>query len=163
MKVSTNISTNTWASFIESHPNGTVFQSPEMFGLFAKTKKFEPLVLGAFDEKDELCGILLGVFIHEKGGIGKLLSSRFVIYGGPLLSGAKEKQTESLNLLLKEVVVQTKKKALFIQFRNFFSWEEHLQVFEKHGFSYLERLNYIVQVQGGERSRTEDRGSKIEQ
>jgi len=146
MKISTDISVNTWNQFILDNPEGTIFQSPEMFELFQNTKKFEPLVLGAFDDKDELCGILLGVFIHEKGGIGKLLSSRFVIYGGPLLSGNEEEKKKSLDVLLKELICHTRRKALFIQFRNFFSWKEYKPVFEKHGFNLYDRLNYIIRL-----------------
>ena len=148
MKISTNISSNDWSLFIKDHPNGTVFQSPEIFELFQNTRKFDPLVLSAINDENELCGVLLGVFIHEKKGWGKLISSRFVIYGGPLLSGSEEQKRESLNLLLKELIKQTKRKALFIQFRNYFSWEGYLAVFEKHGFTFLDRLNYIIQVPG---------------
>lgn len=146
MKVTTNISIKDWVSFVKSHPNGSVFQMPEMFELFESTSKFKPLVIGAHNDSGELCGILLGVFIHEKGGIGKLLSSRFVVYGGPLLSGESEQQGKALNLLLEVLIIHTKKKALFIQFRNFFDWSEYLPVFEKHGFHWIDRLNYIIRI-----------------
>jgi lipid II:glycine glycyltransferase (peptidoglycan interpeptide bridge formation enzyme) len=95
---------------------------------------------------------MLGVFIWEKKGIGKLLSCRFVVYGGPLLSGNEAQKRACLDLLLGELVKRTKRKALFIQFRNFFSWEGDLDVFEKHGFTLLDRLNFIVRIRAnGER------------
>lgn len=144
MKISTNISVNNWNQFVKTHPHGSVLQSVEMFELFEKTDKFEPLVLCAYDENDTLCGILLGVFIHERNGLAKLLSSRFVVYGGPLLSGNDKLQKESLDALLKALLDQTRKKALFIQFRNSFSWEEHLPVFKQNGFGLLDRLNFIL-------------------
>lgn len=162
MKVFTNISVNNWSSFVRSHPEGTIFQMPEMFELFLKSEKFEPLVLGVYNGEEKLCGILLGVYIHEKKGPGKLLSSRFVVYGGPLLIGEKDQQAESLDLLLKELVAQTKNKALFIQFRNFFNWKDHLQVFEKNGFSFLERLNYIIQVPGPSSSLRTGAGDRVQ-
>jgi hypothetical protein len=157
LRISTNISSTDWASFVNTHPNGTIFQSPEMFELFSQAEKFDPLVLGVHDE-EELKGVLLGVFIHEKRWPGKLLSSRFVIYGGPLISGDAEQEDEILDLLLRELVNATKKKALFIQFRNFFSWEEHIKVFERNGFVFLDRLNFIVPVRG---LRDTDRGSSV--
>jgi len=144
LQVTTNIPLSDWKQFTENHPGGSVFQMPGMFEIFEKTDKFDPLVLGAYDKNDTLCGILLGVFIHERNGLVKLLSSRFVIYGGPLLLGDDELQKESLDALLKELIEQTRKKALFIQFRNLFSWEEHLPVFEQNGFGLLDRLNFIL-------------------
>jgi hypothetical protein len=148
LKIATQISFSNWESFIAAHPDGSVFQSPEMFELFEMTGKFEPLVLGACDDEGALCGILLGVFIHERRGPWKLLSSRFVVYGGPLLGGDEDRKRSCLDALLQELVERTRKKALFIQFRNFFDWQEYREVFEKHGFAYLERLNYIIGVRG---------------
>ena len=120
----------------------TGFLSPGQY-----TKKFEPLVLAAYED-DKMCGVLLGVFIHEREGIGKHLSSRFVVYGGPLLTGNSDQQNKCLKSLLKALIIQTKNKALFTQFRNFFSWNDYLDIFEKHGFMLLERMNYIIQIQG---------------
>lgn len=116
-----------------------------MFELFQNTMKFEPLALGAYEDA-MLCGVLLGVFIHEKNGVGKLLSCRLVVYGGPLISGNEEQKQKCLDLLLGELVLKVGKKALFIQFRNFFDWKDYLAVFEKHGFSLLDRLNFIIRL-----------------
>ena len=151
VKLSTNISINNWNQFARTHPNASVFQSSEMFELFDKSNRFEPLVMGAYDKNDTLCGILLGVFIHERNGLAKLLSSRFVIYGGPLLSGDDKLQKESLDALLKELIDQSRKKALFIQFRNFFSLQEHLSVFQQNGFILFDRLNFILDTSDKEK------------
>ena len=151
MKTRSNIPTNNWTSFVRDHPYGSVFQTKEIFDLFTKTNKFEPLILCAFDDKNEMCGLLLGVYIHEKGGLGKLLSSRFVIYGGPLLTGNKKKQPECLDALLRALVEDSRKKALFIQFRNFFSQKHLLTVYKKHGFELIQRLNYIIDLSNQEK------------
>ena len=163
MKITTEINKQSWQDFIKAHPNGSILQSVEMFEIFEKTDKFEPLVLAAFDDDDILCGILSGVYICEKMGIGKLLSSRFVVYGGPLLSGGDKLQKESLDALLKELIDQTRKKALFIQFRNLFSWEEHLLVFEQNGFGLLDRLNFILDTSGREKVLTNMSASRRRQ
>ena len=118
-----------------------------MYQLFEQTEKFKPLVLSATNDRDEVCGLLLGVFIHERNGIGKMMSSRFIVYGGPLLTGSEEEKSQCLDLLLYDLVNKTQRKAIFIQFRNFSSQEKYLPVFERHGFKYLERLNYIVPIQ----------------
>ncbi len=122
--------------------------------LFEATRNFDPLLLGVYDEQ-KLFGVLLGVFIHERKGPGKLFSSRFVVYGGPLLIGSNEQKRACLDNLLKELIKQTTGKALFIQFRNYFSWADYLDVFEKHRFTFLERMNFVIQIPG-----VEDRGPK---
>ena len=124
-----------------------------MFDFFKKVRRIEPLVLAAYDNRDELCGLLTGIFMCEHQGIGKLLSSRLVIYGGPLLSGDGSRKRESLELLLKELVRHTRNKALFTQFRNYFSWEGYLDIFEKHGFRFLDRMNYIIDLQSNGNSK----------
>ncbi|MCK5079207.1 MAG: hypothetical protein KAR09_04660, partial [Bacteroidales bacterium] len=159
MKIVFKIPYSDWDNFISSHPNGTVFQSPEMHEFFKTIRRFDPLLLAAYNKTDNLCGVLIGIYLFEKNGIGKLLSTRFVIYGGPLLTGSNETKKECLDLLLKELVEQTRKKALFVQFRNYFSWEGYLPIFEKNGFSYLERLNYIVDTSGGRGMGDEGRGA----
>ncbi|MEE4256471.1 MAG: hypothetical protein V2I47_05500, partial [Bacteroidales bacterium] len=146
MRISSEIKTEDWQEFVSNHPDGNAFQTPGMYDFFATVKRFSPLAIGAFDENNELCSILTGLFIREKEGIGKLLSCRFVIYGGPLIKGDEEQKRHCLDLLLGELVKQTGKKALFIQFRNYFSWEGYIDVFEKHGFTLLDRLNYIVRL-----------------
>lgn len=148
--VSSNIPHKVWQQFIDAHPRGTAFQSPEMYALFEATDKFRPLVLGAFDHNDHLCGLLMGVFIYEKNGWAKLLSSRFVVYGGPLLSGDENQQQKTLELLLQALVKQTKHKALFIQFRSFYDLKPLIPVFNKYNFNYLDRLNYIIDTRNRE-------------
>jgi len=146
LKIVNKIPYSDWDNFISSHPNGTVFQSPGIYEFFKKIRRFDPLLLAAFDKNDNLSGVLVGIYIYERNGIGKLLSTRFVIYGGPLLTGSDETKRECLDSLLKILVSQTAQKALFIQFRNYFSWEGFIPVFEKYGFNYLERMNFIIKV-----------------
>ena len=116
-----------------------------MYELFLKTEKFNPLVLAAY-KNEKLCGVLMGVLIHEINGPGKLLSSRFVIYGGPLLKGDEVQKKTCLELLLKKLIRETRKKALFIQFRNFTSQENFIPIYNKLGFHLIDRLNYIINI-----------------
>ena len=145
LQITHNISTQEWRDFIAGHQQSSVFQSPEMYELFQHTDKFKPLVLAAHENGD-LCGILMGVFIHERKGPCKLLSSRFVVYGGPLLSGDDTLQKKSLDALLRSLIKETRSKSLFIQFRNYFSQEKLIPVYKKFGFHLLDRLNYNIPI-----------------
>lgn len=145
---------------MDSHPEGTVFQSPEMYTLFSGTSRMKPVVVGLTNEKTrKLEGILLAVIIRELNGPAGYFSSRAVIYGGPLVEkvGRREdgktvgrEDGEIYGMLLEELIRQVNSKSIFIQFRNFNSQENNKAVFLESGFRYRERLNLIVDTSSQE-------------
>ena len=158
-----NINPEQWADLVSRHPYGNVFQSPEMFELFRLTDKFEPVVVAVVNENESLRGVLLGVVIREKNGIKGFFSARTVVYGGPLVHPGEERVKEVLGSLLQGLVKEVGRKSIFIQFRNFYDLKDHLDVFEKYGFSYKERLNFIVDTSSEEVVRSNISKSKLRQ
>jgi lipid II:glycine glycyltransferase (peptidoglycan interpeptide bridge formation enzyme) len=151
-----------WDGFVESHPNGTVFQSESMYRLFNDTKKFEPVVVAAFNN-ERLVGILLGAIIKEYSSKIGFFTSRTVIYGGPLIKNEAEDSNIILDLLLKELINRVKNKSIFIQFRNFFEWNGKKEIFYQNGFKYLDRLNYLVDTTSEQNVRKRMSASKMRQ
>ena len=134
-----------WADFISSHPDGTVFQSPEMYALFSGTKRMKPVVVGLADaESGKLKGILSGVIIREMKGPAGYFSSRTVVYGGPLIDPDLADQGQILHLLLRELIHEVKSRSIFIQFRNFQDQQGQKSIFFDSGFRLRDRLNLIV-------------------
>jgi len=131
-----------WKAFNENHSHGSIYQSSDMYELFSRTKNFEPSVFAVF-EGEEMCGIVLAVTISEYSGLLKYLSSRTVIYGGPVVEESKDR-TSILKLLLDGLVKGVRKKSVFIQFRNFTDWSKDLPTFKEYGFKWMNRLNYVV-------------------
>jgi lipid II:glycine glycyltransferase (peptidoglycan interpeptide bridge formation enzyme) len=150
-----------WRDFVTKHPNGTVFQSPEMYDLFETSDKFYPCIFAAY-RGDKLCGILLAVIIREYTGLLGRLSSRTVIYGGPLLDESQEPKL-ILDVLLKALIEEVKNKSIFIQFRNFFDWNAYNSVFNSNNFWLTDRLNLIVKVDGLENTLKRISKSKVRQ
>ena len=59
-----------WSSFVDSHPEDTVFQSPDMYELFENSMKMKPVVVGLADKgTSSLKGLLVGVTIREMKGL----------------------------------------------------------------------------------------------
>ena len=58
-----------WSNFVYNHPNGNVFQTPEMYEVYQNTKKYEPVFLAAVNDKDEISGTLLAVIQKEYPGV----------------------------------------------------------------------------------------------
>jgi serine/alanine adding enzyme len=138
------VSMDEWSAFVAGHPDGTIFQSPEMFEFLNKVPKFTPVFMAVKDENDGLSGVLLAVIIKEMKGMAGYFSSRTVIYGGPLIHPGVPDQDEVLLPLLHSLINQVRNHAIFIQFRNFRSQATGVKLFESSGFHLRDRLNLIV-------------------
>lgn len=142
-----------WQKFIDSHPDGNVFQSPVMFDLWSATENAEPLVIGSIDRDGRLSGILLAVILREFRGPLGYFSSRCVVYGGPLVSVSghhSEANNQIANDLLSTLISLVKSRSIFIQFRNFRDMSCFRPAFESLGFSYRDRLNIVIQTHSQE-------------
>jgi serine/alanine adding enzyme len=152
-----------WEAFVAGHPDGTVFQSPEMYGLYLGTGKMKPVVVGCADADGRIMGILFGVIIREMNGLAGYFSSRTVIYGGPLIDPGNPFKHKILQHLLEGLIRIVKNRSIFIQFRNFNSQEEAHDVFVKNGFYLRDRLNLIVDTPDSETARANMSVSRLRQ
>jgi serine/alanine adding enzyme len=151
-----------WEEFVNNHPRGTVFQSPAMHALFNESENFIPVVVLAHAHK-RLVGVLLAVIIREFSGPFAFLSSRTVIYGGPLLDPAFPEQENLMGSILDKLIEKVKNRSVFIQFRNFSDQSSFKHIFKAYGFKFLERLNYIVETGSEETVRSRISSSKLRQ
>lgn len=143
MKIKYDIDDLDWENFVESHIDGNIFQTPDMFKVYEKTKKHEPVLIAAENNTGELIGVLLAVLQKEHSGILGNFSARSVIMGGPLI---KNNDPQVLDLILKEYDKRIKGKAIYSQFRNFCDWKELKEIFKKNSFSYKENLNILIDL-----------------
>lgn len=132
-------------AFVASHPHNTVFQSPAFFSFYAGLRYYQPIYFISKNTEGKINGTMLAVIIREGGGLLSLMSSRCVVYGGPLL---ENDAPEILSMLLQALNRHIGIKALFTQFRNFRNWPETLiQIFGRHGYQLRDRLNLLVNIQ----------------
>jgi serine/alanine adding enzyme len=156
-KTVTKLAKNRWSAFVGNHTNGNIFQTPEMYEVYQKTKNYEPIFLAVTDNDDIILGVMLAVIQKGYGGIIGNLTARSIIFGGPLI---KNNDAEVLNLILKEYNDIAKSKAIYSQFRNFWDWQESKSVFQKNGFEYEEHLNILVDLNKSEDELWKDVHSK---
>jgi len=128
---------SSWKSFVYNHPNGNIFQTPEMYEVYSKTKNYEPILV-TIDDKNILYGLVLGVIQKEK--YFKNFTSRSVIIGGPLV---KDNDPIVLNDLLIKYNAVIKKKAIYSQIRNIFDTSSQREVFHINGYAYDDHLDII--------------------
>ena len=136
-----------WSEFVNNHPHGNIFQTPEMYEVYQNTKKYEPVFLAVVNNAGEMLGILLAVIQKEHDGFLGIFSSRSIIWGGPLI---KDEHPDILDFLLKEYDKIIKKKAIYSQFRNLWDWKEKKEIFESNGFNYEDHLDILFDLKKSE-------------
>ena len=146
-KITSTLNPAQWSSFVYDHPNGNIFQTPEMYEVYKNTKNYEPIFLAVIDDKNEILGTLLAVIQKEYSGFLGSFTARSIIYGGPLI---KDNNPDVLDLIVKEYDKIIKRKAIYSQFRNMWDWGELKEIFIKNGFEYEEHLNILVDLTIGE-------------
>lgn len=78
--------------------------------------------------------------IHKEKGLKSFFSRRAIIYGGPVFSD--DITSEEITLLLSNLLATLKKKVIYIEIRNFNSYENYRTLFKELGFEYNAHLNF---------------------
>jgi len=151
---------NQWNDFVIKHPLGNIFQTPEMYEVYLKTKNYEPILVTVINN-NEIKGILLACNIKENRFLGSL-TSRSIIIGGPLI---KNNDSLILTQLLKKYEQKIKKKVVYSQIRNLVDTSNLKQTFIDNGFDYDEHLNILINLEKSEQelwdAMTRDRKKSI--
>lgn len=132
-----------WVDFLNSHPSGNIFHSPEIVDLYNSTLKREPIVIACFNELKEFSGILVAEVQKEYSGLLGILTARAIVMGGPLV---KDNNPEVALLLLKEFDTICRKKVVFSQFRNLWETNEINSAFLSLNYIFEEHLNFIFDL-----------------
>jgi serine/alanine adding enzyme len=131
-----------WADFVNNHPNGNIFQSPNMFEVYENSPLQKPYIFACYDLNSELCGILLANILKVSSGFTGIFSSRSIIQGGPLI---KNELPEIFELIIQYYNRFIKNKVIYSQFRN--QWvSKHTDVFLKNGYEYEDHLNIYIDL-----------------
>lgn len=133
-----------WGQFIIEHPIGSIFQSPEMYKLYLESDCWKPLALLAVSN-ETIQGVLLAVLQKEGSGLFGKLTSRAIIWGGPLVH-----DSDVAMALLQEYNHLVRSKVIYSQFRNLFMMNMLKNVFKEAGCAYEEHLNILIDLTQGE-------------
>lgn len=146
MKIETKIISNIadinptqWDLLIENSNTSTFFQTKECYLFYTKVKELSPFIFGV-TEGELLKGIIVGYITKEKNIIKQKFTKRAIIIGGPLLDN--NISTTALNILLQNTILSLKRKSIFIETRNFHSYQNYMETFIKNNFAYNDHLNF---------------------
>ena len=134
-----------WSEFVYNHPQGNIFQTPEMVDVYKRTKNYEPICLAVVDSSDEILVVLVAVVIKEVGGIVGSFSAHLRINQGPLFL-EDERGIEAAKVLMEYYEKIARKKALYTEVRSIRNTSEFSNLFNGLGYEYEERLNFLINL-----------------
>ena len=133
-----------WRLFVERHPQGNIFHTPEMFQVFAQAKGFEPMLWAAVRNNGQIEALFLPVQVTLNNLLGPL-TTRAISYGSVLCSPTSEGR-RALALLINTYVHENRMTCLFTELRNISDMQEEQPVLRGQGFLYEEYLNYLIDL-----------------
>lgn len=145
---------NRWEEWCRNNPSAHFFQSPRFARLLNGSGVYDSGLLVAETGDGVWQGVLFYILFHEYGRTFRRLTSRAVIYGGPVFSPAlsTEERQATAGALLPLLNNNLKKRCLYIQFRNFSDSSELETVFKSHGYKFSDRLNLLKSITDPEKA-----------
>jgi serine/alanine adding enzyme len=134
-----------WKEFVIRHPKGNAFHTPEISRIFKDTIRYQLLVFAAV-VGDKYEGVLVAVKQKEYKGLLGYLSSRTIVWGGPLVNDTINNNLFISQLLLSELVKNCKYNSVYLEFRNQFDMSLYSELYISKGFQYKEALNFHIKT-----------------
>jgi serine/alanine adding enzyme len=136
-----------WRRFVEKHPAGNIFHTPEMFQVFSRAEGHQPALWAAVDgDTNRPLALLLPVQVTLMKGLLRPLTTRAVAYGSVLCAPGSRGQ-EALALLLRTYTRQVKGSPLFTELRNLSDLGDVQPVLQGQGFVFEDHLNFLVDLE----------------
>ncbi len=134
-----------WREFVDRHPHGNIFHTPEMTKVFERARGHRPQLYFAVDGGENVQALLLPVQVTLMDGMLRRLTTRAIAYGGCLsLPGALGE--EALARLLDVYSQDAKREAIFTELRNLSDTMLIQPVLLRSGFAYADHLNYLINL-----------------
>ena len=112
-------------------------------------------------EQDKKIKVLISGIIQKEKGVKSSLTSRAIIYGGPIIS--ENAEDKDIVELLEFTTNYLKKKAIYIEIRNLNDYSNYTSLFEKAGFEYVPHLNFHLDCSDEQVMRKRMSSSKLRQ
>ena len=158
VKVVNQLDEKEWRLFVNQHPQGNIFHTPEMFQVFAHAKGFHPTLWAALCSDGQIGALLLPVQV-TLNNLLRAVTTRAISYGSVICSPSNEGH-QALSLLLKDYIHENRGAFLFTELRNVSDLEVEQPVLRERGFTYEDHLNYLIDLSRPTESIFQDIGSR---
>jgi serine/alanine adding enzyme len=134
-----------WHRFVEEHPAGNIFHTPEMFRVFAQTKNHRPTLWATQDDHGRLLALMIPVKVTVLSGPLSRLTSRSVVYGGVLCEPSSEGQA-ALRHLLAAYNRSAARHTLFTEVRNLADASSFQTILQESHYIYEAHDNFLIDL-----------------
>lgn len=131
-----------WENFVNSHPDGNVFQMPWMYDVYLHTNRHKPVAIFAYED-NKLVGIVVAIKIWNSVFPFSLATYRQIIVGGPLV---QNNNPEILLALIDELINQTERYIIFTEIQNLRFGLSLKPFYEEAGFYYDSFLTVFLDL-----------------
>ncbi|MBR0072233.1 MAG: peptidoglycan bridge formation glycyltransferase FemA/FemB family protein [Bacteroidales bacterium] len=138
-----DINCDSWSDLVQLSSVASWFQTPEAYCFFDSLTFLDAFCV-AVETDGVLKGVVVGYIQKDGGKLKQFLSRRAIINGGPLL--AYDITDEELVALLGAVKNHLKRKAIYIETRNFNDYSEWRPIFESNGFVFQPHYDVVVET-----------------
>lgn len=135
----------TWRAFVEEHPAGNIFHTPEMFQVYARAKGYQPALWAVVDGDGRPLVLLQSVQVTLMGGLLRRFTTRAIAYGSVLSVSGPEGE-KALAMLLQTYKREMKGSILFTELRNLSDLSNLQSVLNDSGFTYEAHLDYLIDL-----------------
>jgi lipid II:glycine glycyltransferase (peptidoglycan interpeptide bridge formation enzyme) len=142
-----NIDLDKWQSLLDSSIYTSPFQTPAFYHVHNQHKKQAAHVF-AIEQEGEYKALVVVTIQSEKGPIS-FLSTRGIVYGGPLINTNDQR---SISFFLEQVVSKIKFRVIYIETRNFFNYSFYKQSFLDSSWMYEHYLNFQLPLASVEKN-----------
>lgn len=132
-----------WELLLNKSKFSSPFQTPSFFELLKSIPIYSADVFAVQTGDSYTC--LAVVAIQKESGLKSYFSRRGIVYGGPIINEATDKE---LSYLLEETKRRLKGKVIYIETRNFFDYSSHADSFINSKWIYEPYLNVRLNLEG---------------
>jgi hypothetical protein len=145
MRVVQSLDKGNWRRFVDDHPEGSIFHTPEMFEVFSRVKGFRPTLWAVVDDRYNPLALFLPTKITLIGGLFMFLTTRATVFASALTVPGPVGE-KALNLLLEVYNQEVGKEVLYTKLRNVSNMAKVQSVLQEHGFEYKDHVNYLIDL-----------------
>lgn len=140
-----NLQEDAWRAFVESHPSGNIFHTPEMFQVFSRARMYHPELWAAQRSDNRLSALFLPVRVRVWGRPFGLFTERAIVYGSLLCAPGAEAR-EAADELLQAYNREAGRTPVFTELRNLSESGDLQRIFGRRGYVFEDHLNYLVDL-----------------
>jgi serine/alanine adding enzyme len=134
-----------WGRFVEEHPKGSVFHTPQMHSVFSQTKNHYPFALAAIDRSGDILALLVSVRVQTLPDPLGSLSSRSIFYAEPLCR-EDDDGVAALAAIVEEHDRYMRSKVLFSEVRPLYAAGAEGEALAKCDYQLEGYLNYVTDL-----------------